>query len=487
LPPGLKMSVSNNHFTEVYRGLTSRNWQYKDFQIKDNIITMIAGNNGGQYGISSESNIGFSPLGHNIFNNKVTGPVTTFTLQKPKYIAIYLKMCQRQNVDCNTVSATDYGIQFAGDNRPARFVKNKMSSHLYGYVLSNTGMIGIQGNSPFTSDNQWLNKPWPSGTYNTATIASSALLSPLYIRTAERYNPESSSITIGTGTPYAQANGSLIQVPFPQPLLPICLELSTTDNPSGLGILETIAKDLLPIFEYIPQTKIIEQLRLFSILERDPALLDQSPVLKKFYYEQVSGNFKIISEIEKDLSKGELKTALEKASNMIPRNSIESNYKEFYTVYVKQFFGALNASDEKTLSNLAFGCAFSDGEVVYKARAMYSRVFDKAVYFDDDCVKDGAKRSASESPILSAVHAPDILLYPNPNSGDFYVAAFGMQTSLLHTKVFDIIGKLIYERDVNLVEGAVNLSLDLDNGAYIMEFTSTESPEKTIRKIIIQK
>ena len=51
---------------------------------------------------------------------------------------------------------------------------------------------------------------------------------------------------------------------------------------------------------------------------------------------------------------------------------IETNYKLFYEIYNASFYDTITPIDSLNLVFLANGCPFTDGAIVYQARALYN-------------------------------------------------------------------------------------------------------------------
>ncbi len=202
--------ASNNIITYVHRGITYNNWTKVNSLISFNEIFLVSDpyNASGppvQFGIS------LSNTQPSTGNNSITGNVVTgFTTGYTNLFGIVTIKSLATAVTCNTTRNTYSGIEFQGNCPGTIFTNNAMNSHTYGFVLRNSGFIGVQGSSTVPTDNTWTGT-WPAGTYKTATINSTASTSPIWVRSAAgpTYNPNGSgftNLTYGTDDYFAPAN-----------------------------------------------------------------------------------------------------------------------------------------------------------------------------------------------------------------------------------------------------------------------------------------
>lgn len=190
--------AENNQLTDVYRGISITNWNKHDVMCRWNVITLnddqdMSAGLPRQYGINGENCDPSSSSGHYFVSNTIIGTGTNNT----DAYGIYMRNNQNTNVWCNITDKTYTGIEFEGKSLWTVFERNKMSNHKYGFVLLNNGEIGQQGSPSQPQDNEWLG----SNGVMTATINSSALNSPFYIRTStpgSSYNPDGFGFTSGT-------------------------------------------------------------------------------------------------------------------------------------------------------------------------------------------------------------------------------------------------------------------------------------------------
>ncbi len=249
--------ATNNVITNVYRGINYNNWTKVNSLISFNEILLVSDpyNASGppvQFGISL-NNSQPSTGNNSITGNVVTGYTTTYT---NLYGIVTIKSLNT-SVNCNTTRNTYSGIEFQGNCSGTIFTNNTMSSHTYGFVLSNSGFIGVQGSTTSPTDNMWTGT-WPAGTFKTATINSTASTSPIWVRSAAGpvYNPNGSGFTnLAYGTDdyfapvtirYITNNPTQVQCPSnPGNVTPPSFRMASSGEEGGQGVLSQPAFDVV--------------------------------------------------------------------------------------------------------------------------------------------------------------------------------------------------------------------------------------------------
>ena len=144
-------------------------------------------------------------------------------------------------------------------------------------------------------------------------------------------------------------------------------------------------------------------------------------------------------------------------------------------------------SDSSNLIGLARKCPFSDGAVIYQARALYNRIFDVKEEFVDICdIGFGAKSMMIEDE--SEVNSQEILLYPNPTREDVYIKTTDYNLEMIAVEVIDASGKIVYSnKGIDVVNGEGNIKLNIENGVYFVKIFNDSSNQQTTKKLIINK
>lgn len=140
-------------------------------------------------------------------------------------------------------------------------------------------------------------------------------------------------------------------------------------------------------------------------------------------------------------------------------------------------------------------CPYTDGAVVYQARALYNIIFTGFHRFVDNCgpVQNAKIAPPSNNPEkLAAEPAINVILktalYPNPNNGAFVLKLHeDLDVQKIAIDVFDINGKLILsENSTDSRESQFDLSNKLINGTYMVK-VKLQDGTYDIHRLIISK
>ncbi len=163
--------------------------------------------------------------------------------------------------------------------------------------------------------------------------------------------------------------------------------------------------------------------------------------------------------------------------------SVANNYGKFYKAYTEYLLEHIIPTQDSTdIIQLAKGCPFTDGAVVYQARAFYNLVYDRATNFTDDC----RLLTASTGTSVSNEKGFDAIVYPNPSDGKFFITSHGQGP--ISVKLTDLQGKVVLEQRLSGEQDETELnSGDLNNGVYLVQITNLSKNETVYRKLVIQK
>jgi hypothetical protein len=383
-----------------------------------------------------------------------------------------------------------------------------MSSHTYGFDLDNAGIIGTQGSTTVPTDNQWTGTWGVSATppNKTATFGTStATNSPIYIRYATgSYDPNGSSwtdLTYGThdffypgaGATLLNITGSPSARTCPTtPLCPTCRgSLQVESIASNEPLLEQLAQGKILYKKTTPELEYMNQLYVYRQLASKPKTRNQSlenSALNQFYNNAARTNIGSLNDIEVDLLSVDYSAAKTKIAAFTPTNAIETNYKNYYTAYVNSKEGNFSSADSTNLTSLANGCPFTDGGVVYQARALYNVAFDTYRLFYDTCpTEENTERlvSGADQKNISAVHFSRI--YPNPTNGLLNVeVANAKDKEEVSVEVFDITGKSVYNAKQTLNDKYIVLHTDLNSGTYLVK-VKLSNGTMDVHRLVISK
>ncbi len=500
---GTTVNHNSNQISNVNRGIYSANWAAKNVLTNSNCITLLDDPfipATPQFGVNYSNNLNSASFGNSIFNNAVTGPSAVFT--NTLMHSIYESMSTNLNVRCNNVKQTYSGIEFDGvPSNPALFLNNVMQSHKYGFVLNNAAVTGTLGSPTLPVDDQWLGL-WPAGVFKTFVAGfADATFSPIHVRQIpSQYNPNGSG-GFGTGSTILNIYvnpGTIIYASGPLTSCPSgpCSGGGSGSPPassisaSDVQTMEQIAMDQITFSVNINESKFIGKNHLYHILKTDPSIKASSPILQNFYSINQPNTFGKLSNIEDDLSAGNIAIAQANLSAFTPTNNIENNYKTYYGLYIKNLIDSIgfNSSDSTTLSNLAFLCPNIDGAVVYQARALYNSVYKTVKFFNDNCAPQNNRftKGFSGSEIETNGNF-NVIIFPNPSNGVINISPFGILEGELHISVKDVTGKNIYNNTLPVSNGNSSFILDAKSGIYFVDVLEPRTGQKVITKIIIQK
>jgi hypothetical protein len=489
---------ANGNTLEACRGIYYNNWYKVNSQIQNNSISV----NYNQYVNPIFYGISISNcLSHNnsfIRSNTITGFYTPSTnnnpLSDPNLTGIVTSLSPSFSVTCNSTNKTVRGIGFNGGNTGTIFKNNTMQNHRYGFFLDNNGIINQQGSLTAPADNRWMGT-WLPGNFKTAILGgSSAQNSKIYIRTASAYNPDGSgeSFTFQyNDTKYSIQNGSLIESPNASlPILPCLQSLLASDKKIAL---EKVALDQIIYSEDFnnlgEKMRYINKQFLYTNLKEDSTYRDSSLILNDFYTNYLSSTYETIHWINKHLEKGDLLNAVLSNEAFVPVNNIEENFKKYHEIYIKYYQQTiLNQQDSTNLKELAEKCPFSEGSVIYKARALYNLIFGKNDVFSDDCISSNFSKLMTQASEIES--SDELILYPNPAKDEVYVQFNNNndEATKLEIQVFDAMGQIVLNQSDLLVRnGLTSFTLNVINGIYFVNITNLTTNETTVKKLVVRK
>lgn len=489
--PGNTVTSSSNNISKVHKGILTTSWFRKNIITNSNIITLVTDPFSGtavQYGVQHTNNSGATTYGSSINGNSVTG---TGIFTNSNVRGIYTARCNDERVACNFVNGTTHGIQFASGHLNTKFDNNSMTNHMYGYVLSNNGIIGIQGSLSSPADNAWSGA-WTGFNFKTATLSfSSAQFSKMYVRNGGLFNPNGSGFTSTTyGTDDYFNPGTLLYVPTTTPPSLGCAIIVGGGGGGGMpgsaiALLEDIAQDNISHANNDAETKYINKNQLYRLLKADPSLTSSSVVLQNFYIASIPTVRETFANIEDDIASGDLVNGQSKTNALAPVNLIEDNYKTFFNAYLKYQTDTILSGDSIAIVNMANACPFTDGDVVYQARVLYNSIYRTNIYFEDNC-PEVSERNFNQVK-NTTTSAFDVLLYPNPNTGDFSLVPFISDIKELNIRVIDVNGRIVYEKTIDSGDRIFNFNLDSPNGIYMVVVSNPVTNENIVKRIVIQK
>jgi hypothetical protein len=102
--------------------------------------------------------------------------------------------------------------------------------------------------------------------------------------------------------------------------------------------------------------------------------------------------------------------------------------------------------------------------------------------FADDCNPSGLYKKPKDH----IANAPQYQLYPNPTSGGFsFTSSNSAATGKWQTKITDITGKLLMDKEFTIVNGSIFVAIDFAPGVYLVNVYVSDD-EIISKKLIIE-
>jgi len=226
------------------------------------------------------------------------------------------------------------------------------------------------------------------------------------------------------------------------------------------------------------------------LLEVQPNLKDSSQILKHFHIISKNGHIGALVNIETALAGGQLTQSNSNLSNITPQNNIESNYIDFYRVYIHYKDSTFTIADSIMLKTLAEGCPVRDGMAVHKARTLYSRIYKDFTIYPDNCIDNNSYKKVTD--VNKEKTNPSKLsldVYPNPNNSTFTISLIG-NNSICETaevSIYNIIGNKMSVFNLGLRNNSAIFDAGLNNGIYFISVKDENGNVYKSEKIIVIK
>jgi hypothetical protein len=196
-----------------------------------------------------------------------------------------------------------------------------------------------------------------------------------------------------------------------------------------------------------------------------------STILDDFFTNCDGNSIQVFCEVESKLAKGEYLEAEEMLVSLVPNKDIESNYLEYYRIFIKSKTENLDGDDLSSLDNLVGMCPYFAGAVVYQARAFYNSFYDTYICYTDDCSSGGAKIGGNEKSESKVEVILKSKLFPNPNFGNFRIRFdVDYKKERVEVKIIDLTGRIIVNERMIIDEtNEISINKNLTNGTYIVK------------------
>lgn len=228
--------------------------------------------------------------------------------------------------------------------------------------------------------------------------------------------------------------------------------------------------------------KYVLQQKLFSELQYNEELINNSPVLQDFSKQGGENSFGIIFLLENLLNNNELAKAQEIVESWDVKNTVDENYKNYYLIFFRFLNGeALSANDINTIHDIAIKCPLNSGDIVYAARSLYNYHATDDEDFTNTCSIFGLRGTSNE--IIN--YSTPIGIYPNPTKGLLTIKLPENETCAKVITVTNTMGKQILQRVT--YDKQIMLNLNVTPGLYIVQITNKQTGKSQTQKITIIK
>ncbi|HQQ94323.1 MAG TPA: T9SS type A sorting domain-containing protein [Bacteroidia bacterium] len=480
------IKIENNLLQDVYRGIRLQGVTNFTTNVSSNTISVVADNvfNTTQHGIElSQSLSGNNVWGQfKIDKNSLTGAGVNTGSANPTSL-VYCSMntgLAAPNVICNSVSESYQGFVFSGMNTPStnitgtRWFGNSMENLTRGMVLTNTGVIGQQGVANNGMGNFWYGS-WPGAgaSYGIWTYTSVAANSPLWV----------TGTTTPVFPPYLSGNPFNTSYGFtttPIQTTTINAGYSCTD-PSAIVISGGNSIDYASDeHEYIVKTG------LYRFLHINDSVMEASSELESFYDDLSGSSIDNFMLVEGYLFEGNFSAARSTLNNITPENQVETNYKNFYILYVNYEENLIEEelfsnSDSTDLGDLCFLCPEVNGSCVIQARSLYNAIYNLCSVFPD-CEESSGERKALILKNQDNIYS-HLEVHPNPTDNKITIFS---SSGILSIEILDITGRRIAFFSVENLPERLTLNTELSNGMYFVRVINGVKKQKS-NKLIIAK
>ncbi len=421
--------------------------------------------------------------------NNITGLYTVSNIALD--MGFNVSDCPKGQYTCNTIKNTLLGTMYNGQNVGSVVRQNTFNRHLIAIYLANNGFIDIQGSNTPTGavDNQFFNIG--ATQYHTyAALSSIGPNSNFFVRNNLNFTMPNNS-SDGTSVPIVITN-----VAAPSPYINECSNIfNFLQNSGGLSPLANAIANPGLFNATLVRENHTSKRQLYKELLNMTAV--PNATLQAFKTANTSSSLGRFTMVDSTISNyfdgntGALVQA-QTFNTFTTANSVENYQKQFNTLYLQYLqTNSLNASGIAQVNTIAALCPYTDGTVVWQARA-FAKLFNDSLEFYNTCENINLPTTASSSRmgmITDETTAVTELisgkLIPNPNDGNFTLL-LDKEVDELSLKVFDITGKEVCNNAMTNTNNIQLNCVELKNGIYIVKVYNNGTYLQS-HKLVIQK
>lgn len=401
-------------------------------------------------------------------------------------IGIYISNGQADYIGCNLMKNNDISCAVDQNNIASVYRGNVMNTALIGLYNVN-GTLGNVGAVNDAAQNEWISSTWStfvanatggdniyhdSGTNRTPTVNGFSSASP--------FAP--ALTTTGTlGCTQHHKGGSNSQI-----------------QPSSVN--DSLVTDIINGIIQFPQYHdglLWEHKNGILNLLKDSLLDNSNPLFNQFRVQQAASNLGKINTLMRSL--GNYADVLQNKNTYLQNlnsittttNVVENNYKQFIYQYLNNIAGvtSISVNTYNAIKQLAQKCPYSDGVIVYHARALMKIWGDDHIYHNacEVMVMPTSGDYSKTGKIKTILPTENILVYPNPNNGTFSIA-YSFEQSMHTFELYDLMGRKVNEKVLNGNEGVESINLNnINHGIYFYKVVGATGKMLFSGKLIISK
>jgi hypothetical protein len=481
----------NNIITDAFNGIDIQGWPQEGTYVMLNQISLRYQPNYllnvyKQAGIRSTA----CPSAY-IYKNNINGDQGT--VSKLESRGIFAISNNNSAVRCNQITNVGQCMVFSGLNQ-GPVEQNIMNASINGLVLESNGIIGQQGSSAGNGqvcDDMWYG-PF-SGNATVVDASSCSQNSKIFIRSNNTPYKPLSNVGPGFVCTYDISNFSLQVVSTNNPSTfncntpPPAIVAQSNGNHGQARLMEKIVQDSVQMGGFVNEASWMNKRDVYTLLQDDPSLMNNSPVLQQFYTSSPTTNVGKTVNTDVELAQTNTASASNINQSITPQLMPEQNYKEVNDIYISLLNGVpADTNQLQALEAIASQCPEQGGVAVYRARVLLDVIYDGIYYWSDSC-SSSARLASPEITNDQPVNPSNVALYPNPNDGNMvlsYTLPEGKQGTFV---LYDAMGNIV-DTEV-LLPGTQNQTLlltGLASGIYFYHVTYDNSIIKS-DKIVIQK
>ncbi|MEO6303620.1 MAG: T9SS type A sorting domain-containing protein [Bacteroidia bacterium] len=493
--------IQFNRMQNVHNAIAASNIAFCPVYAYSNTITMVNEPNT-YYTTPIQTGINFTQILNTSKINKNNINGSSSPTYSPGVKAISTSGNAIMSVRCNTTAYTARGLEFNGVQTIDYLEDNTMSDQTYGFVLDNSAKLTstvstyVMGSASRPTNNVWLNS-WTVNTKTGTFNSSSAQDGKLYVDfTSSQLDPNGSGYTdwiYGTTNYFHASHAASTLLNVTTTVTPSCRitgggmgRMMNDGNDSNIvALLEQTTNDSIIFDEVSSEANFINKNTVYRTLKANIDLLDKSNSLSNFYASVQNSSLKNLSDIEEAFANSDLNSASTLIDGLNPSNAVETNYKNFYTIYKHTKDSTYNFNDSTLLSNLANACPYMSGGVVYQARAFYNILYTTYKVFYDNCNEVSARKANKPKQNIRVILKTEV--YPNPNNGNYTIRFTNvLEKQNIEISIFDLSGKLLFKENKLISGNEINMSNNFINGAYTVKIKLPDG-SYDLHKIIISK